>query len=158
MPWQTCCQLCEGPSTDWYATSVRSVSIRCRPPPVGSRRPRVSLPIVHSAQSVRRPSNPMPRPAPLINAVRPLRSNSETDIPKQPNRIRVTAFALSDLCLALLRDRLKCVSDRRRITEIVMPDRFQIGIEFVNQRLAGWNIELDNLVVRYAIEKFDQRA
>ena len=71
----------------------------------------------------------MPRPAPLINAVRPLRSNSETDIPKQPNRIRVTAFALSDLCLALLRDRLKRGSDRRRITEIVMPDRFQIGIE-----------------------------
>ena len=71
-----------------------------------------------------RPSNPMPWPAPLINAVRPLRSNSETDIPKQPNRMRVTAFDLSNLCLALLRDRLKRCSDRRGITEIVMPERF----------------------------------
>jgi hypothetical protein len=42
------------------------------------------------------------------------------------------------------------------IPEVIMPDRFQIFAEFVNQWDTGGNVQLDDIGIGHAIEMLDQ--
>ena len=45
--------------------------------------------------------------------------------------------------------------DRRRIAEVILPQRLQVIIEFVHQRNARGNVELNDVGFRNVIERID---
>src|SRR5262249_7656681 len=59
--------------------------------------------------------------------------------------------------LALVGHRGHRRADRRGVAEVVMPQRLQVAVELVDERLAGWDVETHDLLVGDVVEILDQR-
>src|SRR5262245_61713019 len=59
--------------------------------------------------------------------------------------------------LALVRHRGHRRADRRGVAEVVMPQRLQVAVELVDERLAGWDVETYDLLIGDVVEILDQR-
>jgi hypothetical protein len=62
------------------------------------------------------------------------------------------------LCLALISNCLHGLPDHLFIAEVVMPNRLEIGVQFVDQGLCCGDVELNDLLVRHLIQVFNQRT
>ncbi len=64
----------------------------------------------------------------------------------------VEILPLCGLRLALICHRFHGCLDCLRVTEVVVPDRLQVVVEFVHQRLAGGDVEFDDVGVGDVVE------
>src|SRR5450830_373283 len=53
--------------------------------------------------------------------------------------------------------RLRCCN-RCRVAQVVMTNRFQVGVQFIHERLAVRDVQSDDIAIADAIEHLDQRA
>src|SRR5262252_2651613 len=59
--------------------------------------------------------------------------------------------------LALIRHRGHRRANRRGVAEVVMSQRLQLAVELVDERLAGWDVEIHDLLLGDVVEIFDER-
>src|SRR2546426_7872400 len=93
--------------------------------------------------------------------------NPESRIPNPESRIPNPESLIPNPCSLiparpqarrLRSDARRCGSRGRRIAQVVMPNRFQRVVQLVDERDAGWNVQLDDGLLVEVVEVFHERA